>query len=135
MCIAWEGVFVMIHSVRGFNPMFGLRFQVAKGELAKLGDLGANLPSVSASSVLGSSSGTATVGSGLATGGLGLMASGPDAAAAQLTLNAFQQLGSDQGVQYSRQNPLLGGAIQSAIGWSMVSGGGGGASSSSKSPN
>jgi hypothetical protein len=125
----------MIHSVRGFNPVFGLRFQLAKGEMAKLGDLGASIPSVSASSVVGSSSGTVTVGSGLATGGMGLMASGPDATAAQLTLNAFQQLGSDQGVQYSRQNPLLGGAVQSAIGWSMISGGGGGASTSSRGPS
>ena len=122
----------MIHSVRGFNPLFGLRFQVAKAEMDQLGSV---IPSASASSVLGSSSGTGTVGSGLVTGGMGLMASGPDANAAQLTLNAFQQLGSDQGVQYSRQNPLLGGAIQSAIGWSMVSGGGGSASTSSRGPS
>jgi hypothetical protein len=120
----------MIYTVRGANPLFGLRFQVAKGELAKIG---AGVGGASASGLVLSSSGTGTVGSGLVTGGVGLMASGPDANAAQLTLHAFQQLGSDQGVQYSMQNPLLGGAIQSAIGWSMVSGGGGGASSGSRS--
>ncbi len=114
-------------------PQFGVRIQVDKGNAAAL----AALPSASTvSSISGSASGVGTVGSGLVTGGVGLMASGPDAAAAQLTLNSMQQLGSDQGVQYSQQNPLLGGAIQSAIGWSMVSGGGGvGNASRSKSPN
>jgi hypothetical protein len=114
-------------------PQFGVRFQVNKGDGAALAAVPV-LSTVGATTV--SASGTGTVGSGLVTGGVGLMASGPDAQAAQLTLNSMQQLGSDQGVQYSRQNPLLGGAIQSALGWSMVSGGGGvGNSSRSKSPN
>lgn len=115
---------------------FGLRIQINNKDSEKLGQLlqTGSLPASSGSMVT-SSSGTATVGSGLTTGGAGLMLSGPDAAAAQVTLNAMQQLGSEKGVQYSQQNPMLGGFIQFITGWSMISGGGGGASSSSRSPN
>lgn len=116
------------------SVQFGLRAQIKNEDTAAAALVGG--VAVSSGATVSTASATGTVGSGLTTGGAGLMLSGPDAAAAKLTLDAMQQMGSQQAVQYSQQNPMAGGASQLVAGVSLISGGGGtGNASRSKSPN